>query len=60
MQLDAIHASSYRNIDYRYLAIDPEFDFGFGYLVFPARRAIVMATSEEAIRAIITRLFESR
>ena len=52
--------AAYRNIEYRYLALDPEFDIGFGYFAFPGRRLVVLATSEEAIRSTITRLYESR
>ncbi|MDP3727510.1 MAG: hypothetical protein Q8R35_02625, partial [bacterium] len=36
----------YRNISFRYLNLDPNRDRGLGYLLFPARRLIVMATSE--------------
>lgn len=51
---------SYKNIDFRYLKLAPDRDVGLGYLHFPARRLIVIATSEEMIRATITRLLESR
>ena len=51
---------TYRNIDFRYLALDPAQSRGIGYLYFPARHLIIIATSDETIRKIIDRLFESR
>ncbi|OHA09184.1 MAG: hypothetical protein A3B37_01420 [Candidatus Sungbacteria bacterium RIFCSPLOWO2_01_FULL_59_16] len=48
---------TYRNIDYRFLAFDQDRDLGIGYLHFPARRLIVMATSEEALQKSIERLY---
>lgn len=51
---------TYRNISLRYFRPDPNTDSGLGYLLFPARRLIVMATSENALRAAIDRLFERR
>ena len=33
-------------------------DFGFGYLVFPEKKLLVIVSSEEAIRIIINRLLE--
>lgn len=50
----------YRNISFRYLNLDPNRDRGLGYLLFPARRLIVMATSEATVRTVIDRLFETR
>ena len=50
----------YRNISFRYLNLDPNRDRGLGYLLFPARRLIVMATSEATMRTVIDRLFETR
>lgn len=52
--------SAYRNISFRYLKLDAARDRGFGYLLFPSQRLIVMATSAGAIRATIDRLFENR
>ncbi len=51
---------AYKNISFRFLKLDPSADRGVGYLLFPARRLMVMATSEEALRAVIDRLFEAR
>lgn len=51
---------AYKNISFRFLKLDPNADRGVGYLLFPARRLMVMATSEEALRAVIDRLFETR
>ncbi|MDP3727361.1 MAG: hypothetical protein Q8R35_01835 [bacterium] len=50
----------YRNTSFRYLNLDPNRDRGLGYLLFPARRLIVMATSEATMRTVIDRLFETR
>lgn len=51
---------AYKNISFRFLKLDPNADRGVGYLLFPARRLMVMATSEETLRAVIDRLFEAR
>ena len=51
---------AYKNISFRFLKLDPNADRGIGYLLFPARRLMVMATSEEALRAVIDRLFAAR
>ena len=50
----------YKNLDFRYLKISPDNDAGLGYLYFPARRLIIISTSEESLRLVINRLFESR
>lgn len=50
----------YRNVSFRYLKLFPEQDRGLGYLLFPARRLMVISTSEGALRAAIDRLFEGR
>lgn len=51
---------TYRNIDFRYLKLDDSRDLGLGYFAFPAKRLIVITTSEEAIHLAITRLFVGR
>ena len=51
---------TYRNISFRYLELDAARDRGLGYLLFPSKRLIVMATSDGALRAAIDRLFENR
>lgn len=57
---DAYRDITYKNIDFRYLKMDPINDYGFGYLYFPARNLIIISTSEEALRLTINRLFENR
>lgn len=52
--------TTYRNIDFRYLALDPTTDIGIGYLQFNAKHLIVIATSEETLRLTVNRLFENR
>lgn len=47
--------AAYRNINFRFFKAEGG-NGGFGYLHFPTRRLIVMATSEESIRAVIDRL----
>lgn len=51
---------TYRNLDYRYLPLDPAQDLGLGYLYFPANRRIIIATSEETVRLTVNRLLEDR
>ncbi|MBI4132172.1 MAG: hypothetical protein HY474_00900 [Candidatus Sungbacteria bacterium] len=51
---------TYRNISLRFLRAADGTGRDFGYLLFPAKRLIVMATSEEALDAIIDRLFAER
>ncbi|MEK9147896.1 MAG: hypothetical protein AAB650_00490 [Patescibacteria group bacterium] len=51
---------TYRNIDYRYLKSSNTSDRGIGYLYFPVRNLVAIATSEEAIQSTIDRLFEQR
>ena len=56
----AWQSSSFRNIEYRYRALDPGRDTGIGVLYFAAKRRIIMATSEASLRAVITRLLDER
>lgn len=49
---------TWRNIGYRYLALEENAQ-GIGYLHFPAKRIIVIATSEETIRRTIDRIFQA-
>lgn len=51
---------TYKNVSFRYLTLDRGDDTGIGYLYFPARSRIIIATSEESMRIIIDRLFETR
>lgn len=51
---------TYRNLDFRYLTLDPARDRGIGYLYFPAKHLIIIATSEEALHLAVDRLFENR
>ncbi|MBI2055619.1 MAG: hypothetical protein HYT42_01870 [Candidatus Sungbacteria bacterium] len=60
VSLEAFEDLVYRNIDFRYLALDAEKDSGLGYLYFPAKNLIIISTSEEALKLTINRLFESR
>lgn len=48
---------TYRNIDFRYHKPETGQDSGIGYLYFPAKRRIIIATSEESLRLVIQRLF---
>lgn len=57
---DGFQSLTYKNLDFRYLKIERDRDAGLGYLYFPARRLIIIATSEEAIHLAINRLLESR
>lgn len=47
----------YRNISYRVLALAPEQDLVLIYGFFPAKNYLIVATSEEAFRLIVNRLF---
>lgn len=58
--LEPFSSRTYKNIDFRYLKMEADRDRGAGYLAFPAKRLIIIATSEEAIRLTINRLFENR
>ena len=43
-------------ISYRFAKMSFSEDLGFGYFVFPEKKNLVIASSEEAIRIIINRL----
>lgn len=58
--LEAFSDRTYKNVDFRYLKLEAGRDLGIGYLVFPARRLIIIATSEETLRLALNRLFENR
>lgn len=51
---------TFRNIEYRWRALDPERDIGIGTLYFAAKNRIIIATSEASLRAVITRLLDER
>ncbi len=51
---------TYRNVDFRYLVLDPAEDLGIGYLVFPGKKLLAIATSESSLHTIIDRLFQAR
>jgi len=48
---------TYRNISYRILSLAPEQDSVLVYGFFPAKNYLIVATSEEALRLIVNRLF---
>lgn len=50
---------SYRNINYRFLSLSRSEDFGVGYFLFGVKNYLVITTSETAIEAVISRLFEA-
>lgn len=50
---------SYRNINYRFLSLSRSEDFGVGYFLFGVKNYLVITTSEKAIEAVISRLFEA-
>lgn len=49
----------YRNINYRFLSLSRSEDFGIGYFLFDVKNYFVITTSEKAIEAILSRLFEA-
>lgn len=49
----------YRNINYRFLSLSRSEDFGIGYFLFGIKNYLVITTSEHAIEAVISRLFEA-
>ncbi|MDO8560878.1 MAG: hypothetical protein Q7R91_01545 [bacterium] len=49
---------TFRNIDYRTLALEPGTEVG--YFMFSAKNFLVITTSDEALQVAINRLFESR
>ena len=51
---DKTHAG----VPYRFAKMSFSEDLGFGYFVFPEKKYLVIASSEEAIRIIINRLLE--
>lgn len=51
---------AYRNIDWRYIKLSQEEDLGIGYVIFPAKNLLVVATSKETVETVINRLFETR
>ncbi len=51
---------TYRNIDWRYLKLSQNLDFGIGHAVFPARNMLILTTSKETMETVISRLFEAR
>ncbi|MBI2640845.1 MAG: hypothetical protein HYW91_03115 [Candidatus Sungbacteria bacterium] len=51
---------TYRNIDWRYLKLSPDKDFGLGHTLFPARSLLVIATGKDALETAINRLFEAK
>lgn len=50
---------AYRNIDWRYIKLSQEEDLGIGYVIFPAKNLLVVATSKETMETVINRLFEA-
>lgn len=58
--LEPFRDVTYKNIDFRYLGMGETNGRGLGYLHFPAKRLIVIATSQEALQRTIERLFADR
>ena len=58
--LEPFRDMTYKNIDFRYLDMDPVREAGIGYMHFPPKRLIVITTSLKAMRLTIDRLFENR
>lgn len=48
---------TFRNIDWRFLSLSKEKDFGIAYMIFPAEQLFVLTTSQEGIETIISRLY---
>lgn len=48
---------TFRNIDWRHLALDKEKDIGLGYALFPIRNIFVFTASREEMEAVINRLY---
>ena len=49
---------TFKNIDYRILAVKPGTELG--YFIFSAKNLLVITTSDEALQMVINRLFEAR
>ncbi|MFY9462387.1 MAG: hypothetical protein WAP51_04260 [Candidatus Sungiibacteriota bacterium] len=49
---------TFKNIDYRILAVKPGTELG--YFIFSAKNLLVISTSDEALQVVISRLFEAR
>lgn len=58
--LSSFEDRTYRNIDWRFLKLSRDKDFGIGYLIFPARNVLVVTTGKEETETLINRLFEAR
>lgn len=50
---------TYRNIDWRYMKLSADKDFGIAYSVFPARNLLIITTSKELLETVINRLFDA-
>lgn len=50
---------TYKNVHYRFVELSSETDFGIGYFVFPTTSSVIIGTSEEELRVVISRLFEA-
>lgn len=51
---------TYRNIDWRFLKLSTDKDIGIGYLIFPAKKLLIITTSKEAMETVINRLFNAQ
>ncbi len=59
-RLEPFQDKTYRNTDFRYLALDADRDLGIGYVIFPAKNIFAVATSEGTLRQVIQRLLQAR
>lgn len=50
---------SYKNLQYRFVKLAQEGDFGMGYFVFRPKNYVVITTSEETLRVVMSRLLEN-
>src|SRR3989344_9320488 len=50
---------TYRNANYRFLASASDPERGIAYLVFPAKKYLIVTTSRESMERIIERLFDA-
>lgn len=51
---------SYRNIDWRFIKLSQQKDFGLAYAVFPARNILMVTTGKDGMESVINRLFEAK
>lgn len=49
---------TFRNIDWRLLKLSDTKDIGIAYAIFPAKKALIVTTGQDAIETVINRLYE--